>query len=166
MRVKRHADGTVVEVTPFGEGTALEDQTDYDHLEAMTDEDVRAAAATDPDNPILTPEQLRRLRQAPNPRAIRERLGITQRVFAERYELPLGTVRDWEQGVRQPDAAGRTLLRVIDQDPEMIKDILARQSGREFSRKPTARQRRPEAKDRRRGRPRRVRTRQAQHIDT
>jgi putative transcriptional regulator len=166
MRVKRHPDGTLVEVTPFGEGATLEDPTDYDQLEALTDEEVCAAAATDPDNTILTADQLRRLRPAPNPREIRQRLGITQRAFAERYELPLGTVRDWEQGVRRPDAAGRTLLRVIDEDPEMVQSILARKSGRRDPHKLTARQRIQEARERRKGRGRPRRGRHVQHIDT
>jgi len=45
---------------------------------------------------------------------------MTQDQFAARFHVPLGTVRDWEQGVRQPDTAARTLLRVIDKDPDAV----------------------------------------------
>jgi putative transcriptional regulator len=66
------------------------------------------------------------MRVFPHPRRIRERLKLTQEQFAERFEIPLGTLRDWEQGVCYPDRAARTLLRVIEQDPEAVVNALAR----------------------------------------
>jgi putative transcriptional regulator len=51
-------------------------------------------------------------------RAIRGRLGLSRADFAKRFSLPLGTVRDWEQGRRVPDTASRNLLKIIDREPE------------------------------------------------
>ena len=58
-------------------------------------------------------------------KTIREKLKLTQLEFAERYEIPLGTLRDWERGARFPDSAARAYLKVIDQDPEGIGKLLA-----------------------------------------
>lgn len=55
---------------------------------------------------------------------IRKRLGLTQGKFAARFAIPVGTVRDWEQGRRQPDAPARNLLRVIDYAPETVERAL------------------------------------------
>jgi putative transcriptional regulator len=92
----------------------------------MTEEEIEANALADPDNPPSTPEQLARMRPVPNPRRIREPLNLTQEQFAAKFEVPLGTLRYWEQGARYPDSAARTLLRVIDQDPEAVLNALAK----------------------------------------
>ena len=52
---------------------------------------------------------------------IRKRLGLSQDKFAKRFGLSAATVRDWEQGRRQPDAPARVLLRVIDYAPETVE---------------------------------------------
>ncbi|UFN49830.1 helix-turn-helix domain-containing protein [Roseomonas sp. OT10] len=56
----------------------------------------------------------------PDVRAIRTRMGLTREAFAERFGLRLSAVRDWEQGLRKPDPAARTLLRVIEREPEAV----------------------------------------------
>ena len=56
----------------------------------------------------------------PNPNAIRSRLDLTQKEFAELLGISLGTVRNWEQGRRTPDGAAKTLLRVAEHDPEAL----------------------------------------------
>jgi putative transcriptional regulator len=86
----------------------------------MTDDEIEANALSDPDNPPLTAEELARMRRVPNLREIRTRLNLTQEAFAERFFLPLGTIRDWEQGKKYPDSAARVLLRVIEQNPEAV----------------------------------------------
>ena len=45
--------------------------------------------------------------------------------FAERYRIPLGTLRDWEQGRCEPDQPARAYLAVIAGDPEGVKLALA-----------------------------------------
>lgn len=53
-------------------------------------------------------------------KAIRARLKLTQAGFAVRFGLPIGNVRDWEQGRSRPDQSSRILLRVIEREPEAV----------------------------------------------
>jgi putative transcriptional regulator len=122
--VRSLRDGTVVQVLPDGSTVPIEDKTDWARLEAMTEEEIEANALADPDNPPLTDEELARMRRVPHPKRIREKLKLTQEEFSDRFEVPLGTLRDWEQGVSKPDRAARTLLRVIEQDPEGVVKAL------------------------------------------
>ncbi|GIL02696.1 MAG: transcriptional regulator [Alphaproteobacteria bacterium] len=64
------------------------------------------------------------LHMPPDVRAIRARLGLSQPAFAARFGLPVGTVRDWEQGRAVPDQAARVLLRVIEREPEAVARAL------------------------------------------
>jgi putative transcriptional regulator len=98
--------------------------TDWARLAAMTDEEAHQNALADPDNPPLTDEQLARMRRVPNPQEIREHLGLTQRVFARQFQIALGTLRDWEQGIRRPDSTARAYLRVIQKNPDAVLEAL------------------------------------------
>ena len=100
-------------------------KTDWTAFDAMTDEERHAAALSDPDAQPLTEEQLKRMHRVPNVALIRDKLGLTQEQFAVRFGLPLGTVRDWEQGAHRPDRAARVLLRVIERDPDAVVRALA-----------------------------------------
>jgi putative transcriptional regulator len=51
-------------------------------------------------------------------REVRARCGLTQAAFAERIEVPIETVRNWEQGKRSPRGPARALLKLIDSAPE------------------------------------------------
>ena len=51
-------------------------------------------------------------------RQVRSRCGLTQAAFAEKIEVPLETVRNWEQGKRSPRGPARALLKLIDRVPE------------------------------------------------
>jgi putative transcriptional regulator len=126
VKVRRLRDGTVVEELPDGTTRLIEDRTDWARLEAMTEEEIEANALSDPDNPPSTPEELARMRPVPNPRRIRERLHLTQEQFAERFEIPLDTLRVWEQRIAFVDPSVWTLLRIIDKDPEAVVKALAR----------------------------------------
>jgi putative transcriptional regulator len=55
---------------------------------------------------------------------VRRALGLTQEQFAARYRIPLGTLRDWEQGAKQPDRAARAYLRAIAGDPVGVERAL------------------------------------------
>jgi len=46
--------------------------------------------------------------------------GLSQAEFARVYGLPIGTIRDWEQGRSHPDAAGVAYLTAIVHDPEAV----------------------------------------------
>lgn len=57
--------------------------------------------------------------------AIRKRLKLSQTAFAERFCLPVGTIRDWEQERRSPDRAAVVLLSIIDRNPDVVAKTLA-----------------------------------------
>ena len=98
-----------------------------------SDEEIVAAVAADPDAaPIYTPEQARAMRAAEDARdrfgvaRLRRRLGLSQVQFADRYRIPLSTLRQWEQGTREPDAATRLLIAVIAEEPALVANVAAR----------------------------------------
>ena len=122
---KIQSDGTVVQVFPDGSTKPFEDKTDWARLRAMTDEEITAAAMADPDARPMTPEQHRTARRVPRTKTLRRALGLTQEEFALRYHIPLGTLRDWEQGRCEPDQPSRAYLTVIAHDPEGVKRALA-----------------------------------------
>jgi putative transcriptional regulator len=99
-------------------------KTDWARIAAMTPEEALQNALDDPDSQPLTPAQLARMRRVPIPQRIRQKLGLTQEQFARRFEIALGTLRDWEQGVRLPDSTAKAYLRVIEQDPEAVMRAL------------------------------------------
>ncbi len=49
---------------------------------------------------------------------VRKRLGLTQLEFSQRIEVPIDTIRNWEQGKRCPTGAAKALLKVLDKAPE------------------------------------------------
>lgn len=51
-------------------------------------------------------------------RRVRRRLGFSQAEFAQRIDVSLDTIRNWEQGKRRPTGAAKALLRVLDRAPE------------------------------------------------
>ena len=106
------------EVPPRGE-------TDWERVNAMTDEEVMAAALSDPDAQPLDSETLAGMRRISPVKALRRRLGLTQVEFAEAFGLPVSTLRDWEQHRSSPDAPARALLRAIDREPETMRRLLS-----------------------------------------
>ena len=103
---------------------SLMTKSEWDRVLAMTEDEIHQNALDDPDNPPLTDEQLARMRRVPNPREIRENLGLTQREFARQFQIALGTLRDWEQGVRRPDSTARAYLWVIEEYPDVVRAAL------------------------------------------
>jgi putative transcriptional regulator len=59
-----------------------------------------------------------------NVKKLRERLGLTQEEFAAAYRIPVGTLRDWEQCRKNPDAPARAYLTVIARNPEAVAELL------------------------------------------
>ncbi len=125
IAVKRLGDGTLVQVLLDGSTKPIEDKTDWARLRAMTDEEVISAAMRDPDARPMTPDQLRTARRVPRTKTLRRALALTQEEFAARYHIPLGTLRDWEQGRCEPDQPARAYLTVIAHDPEGVKRAFA-----------------------------------------
>ena len=97
-------------------------------LDAMTDEDIARQIAENPDAaPDLTdPEVAKHFRPVPDPdvRLIRAKLDMTQVRFAHALDVPVATIRDWEQGRRQPSGPALTLLRLLERDPATMARLL------------------------------------------
>jgi putative transcriptional regulator len=107
-------DGTVMEVLADGSERPFPKTL----IRPMTQEEIEAAAEADPDARPFTPEELAKARRIPRVKTLRRVLGLTQEEFAARYRIPLGTLRDWEQGRSEPDQPARAYLTVIALDPE------------------------------------------------
>lgn len=117
---KIRSDGTVVEV--------LEDKSERPFpaasMRPMTEDEIEVAAKADPDAQPMTEDEWRTARRVPRVKTMRRALGLTQEEFAARYHVPLGTLRDWEQGRTEPDQPTRAYLTVIARDPEGVRRAL------------------------------------------
>jgi putative transcriptional regulator len=58
-------------------------------------------------------------------KSIRERMGLSQAAFANRFGLSVFAIRNWEQGKRQPDPAARAYLKVIEKVPQAVTEALS-----------------------------------------
>ena len=104
MRVRLKADGRLVEILADGREQVL---------------------------PPQAPPTGRSI-EAPNPasgdagyaRRIRSQTRLTQAEFAARIDVPIETVRNWEQGKRSPRGPARALLKLIDQVPDVAFSVL------------------------------------------
>lgn len=92
----------------------------------MSEAEVSAAAGADPDARPMTTGELQSARRVARVKTLRRALGLTQEEFAARYHIPVGTLRDWEQGRSEPDQPARAYLRAIAGDPAAISRALER----------------------------------------
>ena len=97
---------------------------DWSAADAMTDEQRHAAAMADPDARPMTDEEWAAAPRIPRIVTLRRALKLSQEDFAARYHIPVGTLRDWEQGRKEPDAAAKAFLRVIAREPETVRKAL------------------------------------------
>lgn len=58
-------------------------------------------------------------------KSVRGLTGLSQAKFARLLDVPLGTLRNWEQGKRGPTGPARALLRAIEKDPRNVLRALA-----------------------------------------
>src|SRR3954453_2511415 len=93
-------------------------------LRPMTSDAVERAARADRDAQPLTADDLNRMKRTPQTKIIRRALELTQEEFAVRYHIPLGTLRDWEQGRAEPDQPTRAYLTLIARDPDHVNRTL------------------------------------------
>jgi putative transcriptional regulator len=91
-----------------------------------TETERTAAALADPDNPPASSYAPGRLKPRPRVFVIRRALKLTQEEFAEKFQVPIGTVRDWEQERVVPDQAAQAYLKLIAHDPEFVMLALTR----------------------------------------
>ena len=98
---------------------------DWTEADALSDEEIHKAALADPDAQPLTRRQLARMKRITPVKRLRIELGLSQAEFAERFQIPVGTLRDWEQHRSEPDQAAKAYLKVIAKDAEFVRRALA-----------------------------------------
>jgi putative transcriptional regulator len=118
---KMHRDGTLHRVMPDGTEVPMPAPGP---LAPMTDAEVHAAAMRDPDARPVTDEEFARMKRVPRAKTLRRALGLTQEEFALRFQIPIGTLRDWEQGRAEPDQPARAYLKVIAVDAQAVQRAL------------------------------------------
>ena len=104
-------------------------EPDWAVLKALTDEEIAAQIAADPD---VAPEwdwslddPRVRIMVPTDVKAIRAKFGLSQEQFAKAFALKLATLRDWEQERRMPHGPARALLKIIDREPAAVRRALA-----------------------------------------
>ena len=83
---------------------------DVKHLDATTEADIAKHKVADDAEAAQDAAKFAR--------RVRRRLGFSQAEFAERIDVSLDTIRNWEQGKRSPTGAAKALLKVLDRAPE------------------------------------------------
>ena len=107
-------------ITKFKLNPKKPPKSNWRAFDAMSEEERHRAALSDPDARPATRVQLSHAGRVTTVRALRKKMDLTQQEFAARFHLPLGTVRDWEQGAHRPDKAAQVLLTVIARDPDAV----------------------------------------------
>jgi putative transcriptional regulator len=64
--------------------------------------------------------------EIPDVKAIRKSLHMSQHRFAALYRIPLATLKNWEQGRRNPDAPAAAYLRAIQRRPKEVMEAIAK----------------------------------------
>jgi putative transcriptional regulator len=54
----------------------------------------------------------------------RMKIGLSQAQFAELLGVSIRTLQQWEQGRREPSGASKTLIRIADMKPEVLKEVM------------------------------------------
>lgn len=120
ITAKIRADGAVVEILEDGSERPFPKTP----MRPMSETEIAAAAAADPDARPMTAEERQTAKRVPRVKTLRRALGMTQEEFATRYHIPLGTLRDWEQGRSEPDQPARAYLKAIAGDPVAVRQAL------------------------------------------
>jgi putative transcriptional regulator len=113
-------NGRLVRVKPGGAEEAL----DTPSPGPVSAAEIETAAARDPENPPLTNAQAGELRRVPRVKTLRRVLALMRGEFVARYHIPLGTLRDWEQGRSEPDQPAKAYLTVIARGPKGVERSL------------------------------------------
>jgi putative transcriptional regulator len=58
----------------------------------------------------------------PDIKAVRAKSGLSQSAFAALLGVSARTLQEWEQGRRRPTGPARSLLKIADKHPEVLKD--------------------------------------------
>lgn len=109
--------------------TLPSDTTDWKKVKNLSEKEIEEAARADTDAPPLTAAQLAQFKRVHPPkeidvRNIRQKLRMTQALFAAYFGVSKRTLQEWEQGRRQPEGPARALLTVINYEPEAVQRAL------------------------------------------
>jgi putative transcriptional regulator len=99
-----------VRIDPADPATLAAGRIDIARVDATTEADIARHAAAD--DAAAARDAARFARR------VRRRLGLSQAEFSERIDVPVETIRNWEQGKRSPTGAAKALLRILDKAPE------------------------------------------------
>ena len=58
--------------------------------------------------------------------AVRRRTGLSQAAFSRQIGVSTGTLRNWEQGRREPDGPAKVLLALLERDPRIVERTLSK----------------------------------------
>lgn len=105
-----------VKVDPSDPASWPAGQVDWARVDATTEEDIARQQAEDDAEAMLEAARFAR--------RVRRRLGLSQVEFSRRINVPLDTIRNWEQGKRCPTGAAKALLKVLDKAPEAALSAL------------------------------------------
>jgi putative transcriptional regulator len=94
---------------------------DWAALDAMSDDEITAAAMSDPDSPPSTPKQLARMRRVSPARLISHKLALTLEAFSAAYDIPVATLRAWERHELEPSAVELAYLNAISRAPDVVR---------------------------------------------
>ncbi|GAB0117344.1 helix-turn-helix domain-containing protein [Acidisoma sp. 7E03] len=86
---------------------------------------VLPADPSDPEDRPVAAEGMERGQRARLIRTTRTRLSLTQAEFAERFKVPVGTLRDWEQARSMPPDFAMAYIRVIGLHPDVVAQAVA-----------------------------------------
>ena len=104
-------------IDPAEPAKLLTGRIDPARVDATNEKAITAQQATDEYNAMQDAAKFAR--------RVRKRLGLSQMAFSERIDVPIETIRNWEQGKRSPTGAAKALLKVLDRSPEVALAALA-----------------------------------------
>ncbi len=116
----------MVKFTPDPERPVVMSDEEKRRLASMSEAQIEANAAADPDSRPLTDEAWERGRTRRLARKAREASGLSQAKFAEAFHLNVRTVQGWESGRRTADETAVAFLEVILREPAMVQRALSR----------------------------------------
>lgn len=99
-----------VAINPADQALRALGRIDPARVDATTEDDIAAHRAVDEAEAMQDVAKFAR--------RVRKRLGLSQTEFSRRIDVPLDTIRNWEQGKRCPTGAAKALLKVLDKAPE------------------------------------------------
>ena len=105
-----------IKIDPTDPTTLPAGRVDLARLDATSEEDIARQQAADDAEAMQEAAKFAR--------RVRKRLGLSQVEFSRRIDVPLDTIRNWEQGKRCPTGAAKALLKVLDKAPEAALSAL------------------------------------------